>query len=162
MVKKKKEKKMLIMAEYQEKHLLIMAEYQEKHLLIMAEYQDKHMLIMAEYQEKHLLIMAEYQEKHLLIMAEYQEKHLLIVAEYQEKHLLIMAEYQASLGYCTQCDTSNNLSFASNEDSDQPGHLSGLIRNFNVCIMMKKAKVLSYPLSAYQTLFETGWMPKLI
>ena len=38
------------------------------------------------------------------------------------------------------------------EDSDQPGHLSSLIRVFAVCL--KKAWVLSYPLSAQQRLWS--------
>ena len=45
---------------------------------------------------------------------------------------------------------------APSEDSDQPGHPPSLIRVFAVC--MKKAWVLSYPLSAQRRL----WLPRLI
>ena len=41
--------------------------------------------------------------------------------------------------------------------SDQHGHLPSLIRVFAFC--MKKACVLSYPLSAQQTLIRLGWCP---
>ena len=47
---------------------------------------------------------------------------------------------------------------AHSKDSDQPGHLPSLIRVF--AVRMKKAWVLSYPLSAHSD--QTGWMPKLI
>ena len=43
-------------------------------------------------------------------------------------------------------DKTNKMAFASSKDSDQPGHPPSLIRVFTVC--MKKAWVLSYPLSA--------------
>ena len=49
---------------------------------------------------------------------------------------------------------------APSEDSDQPGHLPSLIRDFAVC--MKKAWVLSYPLSAQRRSDQTGRMPRLI
>ena len=42
-------------------------------------------------------------------------------------------------------DKTNKMACAPSEDSDQPGHLPSLIRVFAVC--MKKAWVLSYPLS---------------
>ena len=41
---------------------------------------------------------------------------------------------------------------ASSEDSDQPGHLPGLIRVF--AVRMKKVWLLSYPLSAQQSLWS--------
>ena len=43
-------------------------------------------------------------------------------------------------------DKNNKLTCAPSKDSDQPGHPPSLIRVFAVC--MKKAWVLSYPLSA--------------
>ena len=46
------------------------------------------------------------------------------------------------------------------EDSDQPGHLPSLIRVSAVC--MKKAWVLSCPLSAQQRLGLDWWMLRLI
>ena len=48
----------------------------------------------------------------------------------------------------------NNLTFAPIEDSDQPGHPPSLIRVFTV--RMKKAWVLSYPLSAQRRLIRLG------
>ena len=41
---------------------------------------------------------------------------------------------------------TNKMACAPSKDSDQPGHTPSLIRVFAVC--MKKACVLSYPLSA--------------
>ena len=46
------------------------------------------------------------------------------------------------------------MACAPSKDTDQPGHLSSLIRVFTVC--MKKAWVLSYPLSAQQRL-RSAW-----
>ena len=46
------------------------------------------------------------------------------------------------------------------EDSDQPGHPLSLIRVFRVC--MKKALVLSYPLTHSEDADQTGQMPRLI
>ena len=43
-------------------------------------------------------------------------------------------------------DKTNKMACAPREDSDQPGHLPSVIRDFTV--HMKKASVLSYPLSA--------------
>ena len=50
-------------------------------------------------------------------------------------------------------DKINKMACASSEDSDQPRHPPSLIRVF--CVRMKKAWVLSYPLSAQR-------MPRLI
>ena len=49
-------------------------------------------------------------------------------------------------------DKTNKMVCAPSEDSDQPGHLPSLIRIFAVRI--KKAWVLSYPLSAQQRLWS--------
>ena len=49
---------------------------------------------------------------------------------------------------------------APSEDSDQPGHTPSLIRIF--AVHMKKALVLSYPLSASEDSDQTGQMPRLI
>ena len=49
---------------------------------------------------------------------------------------------------------------APSEDSDQPGHPPSLIRFF--AVRMKKAWVLSYPLSASEDSDQTGWMARLI
>ena len=49
---------------------------------------------------------------------------------------------------------------APSEDSDQPGHPPNLIRVF--AVRMKKAWVLSYPLSAQRDSDQTGRMPRLI
>ena len=42
-------------------------------------------------------------------------------------------------------DKTNKMACAPSEDSDQPGHLPSLIRDF--AVRMKKARVLSYTLS---------------
>ena len=54
------------------------------------------------------------------------------------------------------------MTWASSEDSDQPGHPPSLIRVF--AVRMKKAWVLSCPLSGQRRLIRlgTGWMPSLI
>ena len=49
---------------------------------------------------------------------------------------------------------------APSEDSDQPGHPPSLIRVF--AVRMKKAWVLSYPLSTSEDSDQTGRMPRLI
>ena len=46
-------------------------------------------------------------------------------------------------------DKTNKMACAPSEDSDQPGHPPSLIRVF--AVHMKKAWVLSYPLSAQQS-----------
>ena len=50
----------------------------------------------------------------------------------------------------SQCMTKPTMAYAHSEDSDQPGHPSGLIRIFPV--RMKKAWVFSYPFSAQRRL----------
>ena len=57
-------------------------------------------------------------------------------------------------------DKTNKMVCAPSKDSDQPGHLPSLIRVFPV--HMKKAWVLSYPLSATNDSDQTGWMSRLI
>ena len=47
-------------------------------------------------------------------------------------------------------DKTSKMACAPREDLDQPGHLPSLIRVF--AVRMKKAWVLSYPLSAHQRL----------
>ena len=54
------------------------------------------------------------------------------------------------------CDKINDLGFASNEDSYQPGLSPSLIRIFIVC--MKEAMAISYQSSKQQT----ELMPRLI
>ena len=49
-------------------------------------------------------------------------------------------------------DKTNKMNCAPSKDSDQPGHQPSLIRVFTV--RMKKAWVLSYPLSAQQRLWS--------
>ena len=49
-------------------------------------------------------------------------------------------------------DKINKMACAPSEDSDQPGHPPSLIRAF--AVRMKKAWVLSYPLSAQQRLWS--------
>ena len=49
-------------------------------------------------------------------------------------------------------DKTNRMACAPSKDSDQPGHLPSLIRVFTV--RMKKAWVLSYPLSAQRRLWS--------
>ena len=51
-------------------------------------------------------------------------------------------------------DKTNKMACAPSEDSDQPGHLPSLIKDF--AVRMKKALVLSYPLSAQRRLWS-GW-----
>ena len=57
-------------------------------------------------------------------------------------------------------DKTNKMACAPSEDPDQPGHLPSLIRVF--AVHLKKAWVLSYPLSASEDSEQTGWMPRLI
>ena len=57
-------------------------------------------------------------------------------------------------------DKTNKVACAPSEDSDQPGHLPSLIRVF--AVQLKKAKILSYPLSAERRSDQTGRMPRLI
>ena len=62
-------------------------------------------------------------------------------------------------------DKTNKMACAPSEDSDQPEHLPSLIRVFAVC--MKKAWVLSYPLSAQRRLWSDwvdaqGWSESLL
>ena len=52
------------------------------------------------------------------------------------------------------------MACARSEDSDQPGHPPSLIRVF--AVRMKKAWVLSYPLSASEDSDQTGRMPRLM
>ena len=49
-------------------------------------------------------------------------------------------------------DKTNKMACAPSEDSDQPGHPPSLIRVFSVCL--KKARILSYPLSAQRRLWS--------
>ena len=49
-------------------------------------------------------------------------------------------------------DKTNKMACAPSEDSDQPGHPPSLIRVF--AVRMKKALVLSYPLSAQRRLWS--------
>ena len=56
-------------------------------------------------------------------------------------------------------DKTNKIAYAPNEDSDQPGHPSNLIRLF--AIRMKKAWVLSFPLNAQRRLTRLGGCPGL-
>ena len=51
-------------------------------------------------------------------------------------------------------DKTSKMACAPSEDSDQPGHSPSLIRVFTV--RMKKAKILSYPLSAQRRL-RSAW-----
>ena len=60
--------------------------------------------------------------------------------------------HQTSKTYEPPHDKTNKLACAPSEDSDQPGHPPSLIRVFTVC--MKKAWVLSYPLSAQRRLWS--------
>ena len=57
---------------------------------------------------------------------------------------------QVCLQYEPRHDKTNKLACAPSEDSDQPGHPPSLIRVFTV--RMKKALVLTYPLSAQRRL----------
>ena len=57
-------------------------------------------------------------------------------------------------------DKTNKMACAPSEDSDQPEHLPSLIRVF--AVRMKKAYVLSYPLSASEDSDQTGRIPRLI
>ena len=49
-------------------------------------------------------------------------------------------------------DKTNKMACAPSEDSDQPGHPPGIIRVF--AVSMKKAWVLSYPLTAQRRLWS--------
>ena len=54
-------------------------------------------------------------------------------------------------------DKTSKMAGAPSEDSDQPGHPPSLIRVF--AVRMKKAWVLSYPLSAQRRLIRLGGCP---
>ena len=54
-------------------------------------------------------------------------------------------------------DKTNKMACAPSEDSDQPGHPPSLIRVF--AVRMKKALVLSYPLSAQLRLIRLDGCP---
>ena len=54
-------------------------------------------------------------------------------------------------------DKTNKMASAHSKDSDQPGHPPSLIRVF--AVRMKKAWVLSYPLSAQRILIRLGRCP---
>ena len=54
-------------------------------------------------------------------------------------------------------DKTNKMAFAPSQDSDQPGHPPSLIRIF--AVRMKKAEVLSYPLSAQRRLIRLWGCP---
>ena len=49
-------------------------------------------------------------------------------------------------------DKTNKIACVPSEDSDQPGHPPSLIRVF--AVRLKKARILSYPLSAQRTLWS--------
>ena len=57
-------------------------------------------------------------------------------------------------------DKTNEMIYATSEDSDQPGHPPSLIRV--LAVRLKKAWVLSYSLSASEDSDQTGRMPRLI
>ena len=61
--------------------------------------------------------------------------------------------------YCLEPphDKTNKMACAPSEDTDQPGHLPSLIRVF--AVRMKKAWVLSYPLSAQLRQIRLGRCP---
>ena len=63
-------------------------------------------------------------------------------------------EWKNSKGPCTRLKLNQQSDCAPSEDSDQPGHPPSLIRVF--AVRMKKAWVLSYPLSA-QPRFWSDW-----
>ena len=54
-------------------------------------------------------------------------------------------------------DKTNKMARAPSEDSDQPGHPPSLIRVF--VVRMKKAWMLSYPISAQRRLIRLGGCP---
>ena len=57
-------------------------------------------------------------------------------------------------------DKTNKMACAPSEDSDQPGRPPSLIRVF--AVRLKKARILSYPLSASKDSDWTGRTPRLI
>ena len=58
-----------------------------------------------------------------------------------------------------QHDKTNKVACVPSKDSDQPGHPPSLIRV--IVVRMKKAWVLSYPLSASEDSDQSEWMPML-
>ena len=64
------------------------------------------------------------------------------------RHMWIKSESQVEPHH----DKTNKIACAPSEDSDQPGHPPSLIRVF--AIRLKKARVLSYPLSAQRRLWS--------
>ena len=68
----------------------------------------------------------------------------------QYKKFNIIEGWLKSFEKMSIIDKTNKMICAPSEDSDQPGHQPSLIRVF--AVHMKKAWVLSYPLSAQQRL----------
>ena len=67
---------------------------------------------------------------------------------------ILSCKVSGSATYEPPHDKTNKMICASSEDSDQPGHLSSLIRVF--AVRMKKAWVLSHPMSAQRRLIRLG------
>ena len=68
--------------------------------------------------------------------------------------------YHACKKYWAATWQNHQCGCAPSEDSDQPGHPPSLIRVF--AVRMKKAWVLSYPLSVQRRLWSDWGMPRLI
>ena len=81
---------------------------------------------------------------------------------YNSKNWMVLIETFILLFVCIWAATWQNRQSdcVPSEDSDQPGHLPSLIRVF--VFRMKKAWVLSYPLSASKDSDHTGLIPRLI
>ena len=67
------------------------------------------------------------------------------------------SEARYKLRYEPHRDKTNKMACAPSKVSDQPGHPPTLIRVFDV--RLKKARILSYPLSAQQRLIRLGGCP---
>ena len=68
-----------------------------------------------------------------------------------------VADLSADRGIWAATWQNQQCGCAPSNDSDQPGHPPSLIKVF--AVRMKKAWVLSYPLSAKRRLFRLGWCP---
>ena len=65
--------------------------------------------------------------------------------------------FQSNIVFEPHRDKTKKMACAPSEDSDQPWHSPSLIRVF--AVHLKKARSLSYPLSAQRTLIRLGGCP---
>ena len=73
---------------------------------------------------------------------------------------ILLSTYALKTQFAPPHNKTNKMACAPSEDSDQPRHPPSLIRVF--VVRMKKALVLSYPLSASEDFDQTWRKPRLI